>query len=221
MWLLHFKHVRTNNKIGTVPENVRRENNRNLDFSVTLVSQSSVERLWLMRETCMRWKGPIILVIYVRTLNDLSSGEYLKIPKPDGNLGILGEDICPNVHVISYCPTMEGEDANSNEYPVNRLRNIGLKAVRTTHMLYIDIDFWPSVELERHILNYAHSSEYGNIFAAEQNAVVVPSFNFLSISHGCRYADICRQTYQREAPKTFLDLIHCLEQRDCQVSFYN
>ena len=34
-----------------------------------------------------------------------------------------------------------------NDYPVNELRNLALRAVRTTHILYLDVDFWPSEHL--------------------------------------------------------------------------
>ena len=39
-----------------------------------------------------------------------------------------------------------------NDYPVNALRNLALQQVQTTHILYIDVDFWTSEDLYETIL---------------------------------------------------------------------
>jgi hypothetical protein len=67
---------------------------------------------------------------------------------------------------------------NSNEmlsdYPVNTLRNLALSAVRTTHVAYLDVDFWPSSDL-REILD---SDIVRQKFAQDPKAaMVIPAFS--------------------------------------------
>ena len=187
------------------------------DFSVTLVTQSSPERLWLLRETCDRWRGPIVVVVFVQSADLAVSGAHLRIPLADGTTGMVGGDICPNARVITHHPALDGEDPATARFPVNRLRNIGVAAVHTSHFFYLDIDFWPMHGLEQQLALYAASDAYGKVFAEERQAVIVPAFNFLSVSNRCPYAVSCRQTYQRTAPQTFPQLQDCLDKRGCQV----
>lgn len=188
------------------------------DFAVTLVTQSSPERLWLLRETCLRWRGPIVLVAFVRSEDTADSESHLYIPLQNGTKGKIGSTVCPNVEVVTYHPALDGNDPSTSRYPVNKLRNIGIAAVRTSHFLYLDIDFWPSSTIEQHLAQFHKHEPYRKIFEADKSAVVVPAFNFLAISNGCLYADTCRQTYQRNAPRTFHQLRQCLDERRCQVS---
>ena len=188
-------------------------------FSVTLVTQSSPERLWLMRETCVRWTGPIVLVVFERSEEALSSGEHLRIPMPDGSTAAIGEGVCPQADVIQYFPGDYGEDPMTSSFPVNRLRNIGIDAVKTSHFFYLDIDFWPASDLEQRFNAYAAaSSPYAPLFAHDHTAVVVPAFKMMPLKRGgCQFANLCRQSYQRQAPKNFRDLRECLNLQQCEV----
>ena len=44
--------------------------------------------------------------------------------------------------VILYI--VEPQDLDYYDFPVNLLRNIGIRNVRTTHFLMLDMDMWPS-----------------------------------------------------------------------------
>eukprot|EP00750_Incisomonas_marina_P000542 INCI10413.1.p1 GENE.INCI10413.1~~INCI10413.1.p1 ORF type:complete len:394 (-),score=47.78 INCI10413.1:125-1306(-) len=189
------------------------------NFSVTLVTQSSPERLWLMRETCVRWTGPIVLVVFERSEEALSTGAHLLIPMPDGSTAAVGEDVCPQAHVIQYFPGDYGEDPMTSSFPVNRLRNIGIDAVKTSHFFYLDIDFWPASDLEQRVNAYAAAnSPYAPLFAQDHTAVVVPAFNMMPLERGgCQFANSCRQSYQRQAPKKMRDLRECLHLQQCQI----
>jgi hypothetical protein len=216
-------------------------------FSFTLVTQSSPERLWLLRETCQRWTGPIVLAVYVRSADaTVVADDHLWVPMPDGSKAKIGEGVCTNATVITYVASGGGGDAAdagggerkerraaaAADYPVNRLRNLAVAAVRTTHFFYIDIDFWPAADLEQRLVAYSAaggveggsgsgnggvSGPFRRWFAAERSAIVVPAFDLLAVSKGCPYADHCRQTYQRTAPRTFPQLQKCLDDRGCQV----
>lgn len=52
------------------------------------------------------------------------------------------ETLCPNM-MISATRAQNPEELDPVFYPVNRLRNVAVKAVQTTHFLMTDIDIWP------------------------------------------------------------------------------
>lgn len=47
--------------------------------------------------------------------------------------------------VISATAAQSPEELDPVWYPVNRLRNVAVKAVKTSHFLMTDIDIWPDV----------------------------------------------------------------------------
>lgn len=47
--------------------------------------------------------------------------------------------------VISATAAQTPEELDPRWYPVNRLRNVAVKAVQTSHFLMTDIDIWPDV----------------------------------------------------------------------------
>ena len=57
-------------------------------------------------------------------------------------------------------------------YPNNRLRNVALKSVRTSHVLVADIDMTPSIDMDNHLMRFFHHETDNNI----NKAYVVPVF---------------------------------------------
>ena len=134
-------------------------------ISITLVIQTSMERLFLLQETCQhRWKHhPIIIVVYTHHQQQQHE-EIAQYEKYKTHL----ESICKHVTFLTYTPTMttrlllqqqqhdskDKQDSTSLSslvsmmYPINELRNIGLEHVQTSHVLVLDIDFIPSMDLD-------------------------------------------------------------------------
>lgn len=98
-------------------------------MSATLPSpylMRSVESYTYLTNLLKQWQGSIILVLYY---NSTSMIEKAKI-----------EDLVtafPKLTVIPY--PMEG-----NSVPVNHLKNLGINAVKTTHFIVTDINYYPS-----------------------------------------------------------------------------
>ena len=106
------------------------------NVSFTLVTQTSVSRLWLMKYHCQRWgpTNPISIAI-------LTNQSASVVKKQLIQLGCH-----PAMLAVQTLPPIDKNDSN---YPTNVLRGMALSAVRTTHVMYIDIDFWLSANLHR------------------------------------------------------------------------
>jgi hypothetical protein len=108
----------------------------------TLVAQTSLDRVWVMPALCVRWPGPIQLVLFK------SKPPFPRLTFPGSNStqgGVSRLYLCDNVNVIWFAPS--SAEAQASEYPVNKLRNLGIAAVTTSHYFVIDIDFVPSSNL--------------------------------------------------------------------------
>ena len=63
---------------------------------------------------------------------------------------------CPELKLIRYLA--DKEESQEGNYPINRLRNVGLDHVTTSHILVVDSDFVPSQGLVWISLFIRHSS---------------------------------------------------------------
>jgi len=117
----------------------------------TLVIQSSLDRLWVLPETCRRWKDPIVLVVAVRS-HDINKGDSTGNDNNNTALNAALErylapsDVCEHMTVIEYRLTEERSAPERD--PLNHLRNVGLDAARTSHVLVMDVDLVPSWGLD-------------------------------------------------------------------------
>jgi hypothetical protein len=183
------------------------------DVQTTLVIQSSSNRLWILAETCKRWNDPIIAVIALTSTEDHDEVSAL----------LSGwDDKCPHLQVIVY--QMDTDEEKPEMYPVNRLRNIGLDAVHTSHVLVADVDFIPAQDLARLIrttlLDRARLRVLkDDMIPKDQDAIVVPAFERL-LAEPCTSEDSCKEHLRSNSsfiPHTFDDLRSCIAEKSCIV----
>mmetsp|Transcript_29020 Transcript_29020/g.60763 ORF Transcript_29020/g.60763 Transcript_29020/m.60763 type:complete len:786 (+) Transcript_29020:350-2707(+) len=198
------------------------------DVSVTLVIQCSMDRIWLLRETCTRWPDPIVLVVYIPhdTIKDITVRSILLDPIAD----IVTN--CPQMKVLLHIHGSDDDPADSSSYPVNVMRNKGLDAVSTSHILIMDVDLIPSADLSHvvkdnlmdqiAIANHSLIASGGNEKGIEEipiNAVVVPAFE-RKVHPPCEDIESC-QNYLKEdpnfLPSLFNDLKECADNKNCIV----
>ena len=170
-------------------------------FSVSLVYQGTLDRVWILEETCKRWTDPIVVVIYIEG-DDLGEDPWKKV--------FDWERVCPQSKVIPY---YSGRELFPWEYPVNKLRNIGLNALETSHFIVVDIDFVPSSELKETV----HSNF--QFLLGSRDAMVIPAFE--RYGENCDNTDGCKDRVQKDpsfVPYTFEDLTRCIFQdENCSV----
>ena len=214
-------------------------------ISYTLVTQSSESRLWMMQHHCQKWPHEISIAIGAEikdhNSNDGNNNHRMNMDSLHHNensqslpypatqfmrqLQAMGCDpLKLSVAVVPISTTSKVTESGHTtttktmaEYPVNRLRNQALAQVRTTHAVYIDIDFWPSPNLYG-ILNqpiirkhFVTSQVNTNITNDEdshedvdKSALVIPAFQ---IRRQCRQYKDCRKQNIHFMPTTRQDLM--------------
>jgi len=156
------------------------------EIRTTLVFPCTYEQLRLIEETevCRKWADPII-VPYFRHRDDI-------VDHAMEELIAEWKGTCPHLLLIAVDPQGEGNsriDNRANLYPRNLLRNIGLTAVRTSHVLVTDIHFIPSNSLDetirsalfehQHFRMQRSRTQYGQMDGPFEydNALLIPTFD--------------------------------------------
>lgn len=165
--------------------------------TISLVIQSSLDRIWLLKETCKRWTSPIVLVIHI--------SQALPDDEPPPWSDLLA--VCQHIKVVPYSTP----ELAAWQYPINQLRNAGLSALETSHFLVLDVDFIPSTTLESVLLEYLPR-------ASSKQALVVPAID--RKNGDCQSIQECQsrlQTNPKFIPSTFEELTDCFSAKDCIV----
>jgi hypothetical protein len=177
-------------------------------IQTTLLLQCSLDRMWILQETCRRWSDPIVVVVYLES----------ESPTWDD-----WKTLCPHLTIIPYIG--KKNESNQWEYPINRLRNLGLDFVRTSHILVSDVDFLPSQFLDRMIRNVLEERQQqrlapdvkDSLIDENHDAIVVPAFE--RIMENCTTKDCDRYllTNSTFIPRVFEELQDCVKVDKCFV----
>lgn len=170
----------------------------------TLVIQCSLDRMWILQETCRRWHDPIVVVVDM-TSEDQSFEKW--------------KTLCPQLTIISY---VAGSDEKEWRYPVNRLRNLGLDIVKTSHVIVVDVDFVPSEGLDQTIRSVLEERQrqrqvvHSEIPDEDRDAIVIPAFERVE---DCLTIN-CSQFLQTNSsfiPRNMEELRDCMKEQKCAV----
>lgn len=186
------------------------------DVSATLVIQSSLDRIWLLEETCKRWTDPIILVVYLPSKEIKGTAERTKAIDSIANMmtNCPQMTVLPHVHVDA-----KNQDKDLSIYPVNVMRNKGLSAVKTSHILIMDVDLIPSADLNGVIKDNLMDQVSSNNGKVPTNAIVVPAFE-RKVDPPCSDIESCRGYLQKDPnflPTLFNDVKECVQDEKCIV----
>ena len=180
------------------------------DLSTTLVIQCSLDRIWLLAETCNRWADPIVLVVYIPS----DSSQVTKAIDSIANLMAK----CPQMTVLPHVH-IEDEGKGMSLYPVNTMRNKGLGAVKTSHILIMDVDLIPSADLNGVIKDNLVDQISSNNGEVPTNAIVVPAFE-RKVNPLCSSIEACKEYLQKDPsflPTLFNDMKECVRDKKCIV----
>ncbi|KAL3921302.1 MAG: hypothetical protein SGPRY_004951 [Prymnesium sp.] len=111
-------------------------------------------------------------------------------------------------HVSLHGIQSSGPNAS---YPINKLRNVALRSVRTTHYVVLDVDLWPSAQLHHAVL-----AQPRKVLRRTHLALVLPAFQ-LDIDTLVT-TELGRESAQ--LPSTKRELRGCVESGRCST-FYS
>jgi hypothetical protein len=171
--------------------------------SMTLTTQLSLDRMWMMKYQCDRWPVPYPISIAVYLPHDDKRNESFVTDE----LQRLGCDL--NRMTITL---LKDRKDQLEDYPVNQLRNLALEAVQTSHAAYIDSDFMISRGLWKSLMQTALLLVANN--ASRPVAIVMPAFEYYSSCSSNRDSDqhalgACLD--QEHLPETHDDMIALLD----------
>ncbi|RKP19871.1 hypothetical protein ROZALSC1DRAFT_21908, partial [Rozella allomycis CSF55] len=137
-YLNEFKHYFDNlelvntSKYGTVFQ--MKNDNTCIDKNgVSLVTQISVSRLLRIQKLSEHWPCNFIIVVHLVNPWDVP---------------ILFSYLSSTTLPVTWLVNLPNYNAiNSKEYPINYLRNVGIRHVKTLHYLVIDADFLMDTQL--------------------------------------------------------------------------
>jgi hypothetical protein len=152
------------------------------DVTFSLVTQCSESRLWMLKHHCARWKGPMSLAVYTNRTHHQVSHDLQSLDCPHDRVAL---QIFPS-------------DGSLVDYPINALRNLAFAAVETSHAVYLDIDFWPSSQLEEELLRHQPYLAASNL-----RALILPAF---SLMRQCREWRECPEQNLPAMPATQQDV---------------
>ena len=165
-------------------------------FNLTLVTQTDASRLEYLSECSSRWQAPISAAVLLPPGATLASA-------------LDGREFEPHVTLLPLAST----DANAS-YPINRLRNLAIRSVRTTHFIVLDVDLWPS-----HDLHAAAMGAPAHLLRSKYAALVVPAFELAlappPAGDAAAAASFFEAAFDR-VPSTLAELRDCLDLGECQ-----
>jgi len=211
---------------SSCPTDLNGDDDNGDNIQATLVTQTSLDRLWIMRETCRRWQSNPIVVVVGMKQNESSSELTSELEKWDRDLPCR-----QNLDIIEY--RLDEDQSKPANDPLNTLRNVGLDAVTTSHVLLLDVDFVPSDRLDakivdvlkerrklRRLLN-GNSTTQNLMPAEEKEALVIPIFERFPPCTDASTRDVCFDGLKRNStfiPQTFEGLRKCIfVQDDCAI----
>ena len=163
--------------------------------SYTLVSQLSNDRLWMVPYHCERWgENPMSIVVFTDTeAADIKSQ--------------LVSEGCSTNYLTVQTVKKSKYDPGGTEYPVNLLRNMAASVVKTTHIMYADVDFWPASDLHS-ILSGEKIKE--RLASDPKLATVIPVFQMYRL---CKEYKDCRDVNIPSMPRTKDSLLALIKQK--------
>eukprot|EP00761_Pharyngomonas_kirbyi_P011974 gb/GECH01012000.1/.p1 GENE.gb/GECH01012000.1/~~gb/GECH01012000.1/.p1 ORF type:complete len:364 (+),score=56.91 gb/GECH01012000.1/:1-1092(+) len=139
-----------------------------LQYDVALVTQTTPERANRVKWLIDRWEGPISAAIAVSHGEGHSHASVTDIKNHISNANRR------NV-IITVYETRQDKIA----YPMNFMRNLAISQAPTEFILYVDVDFIPSITAYKNIIN---SQEELRKAKEEKTVLVLPAFDLFYFS---------------------------------------
>jgi hypothetical protein len=174
------------------------------DVSYTLVTQMNDDRLWMMEHHCERWSSSSAAIanhpwISIAVLTESTHGQVWHT--------LTQELHCPPER-LTLTVVPQRDYPNKDDYPVNVLRNLAFQKVQTSHIVYVDVDFWESTNLASML---QHNDTIREALANDSKlALVIPAFQLF---RQCKDWIDCRENNIPLMAKTLEELYTILKSK--------
>jgi len=193
------------------------------EIDLTVVTQLSHDRLWMMEHHCKRY-GPhrISIAVYTNQSHQEVITELINMGCRIAFTTTTTDTTNATAALLSVIvmnATKAHNKNKNNDYPVNELRNLALRAVRTTHIMYIDVDFWTSKNLYESILGHQPIDTNTNsiiktirqkLYMDPKLALVIPAFQLRRTPNCLDEKKDCRSEHVPLMPFTNSELMKLL-----------
>lgn len=166
-------------------------------------------RLTFLDEHLWRWSSNLVLVL------------FCKLSEQESTLQYMGERVLPErLTLILYIVPKR-----SKIFPINLLRNLGIRNVRTTHYVVMDMDMWPIPNLHSEMQKIPL-----RVLRDRKSAIIIPLlfFDLTQILPRCKSLRSCIQEYSwivkihcrdlEYFPNTVEELDSCLHSEMCRYN---
>ena len=171
---------------------------------IPLVFPFRIQRIFFFPHLVQRWSGPMSVTVYLKSHIEKEQVTQL-----------LAQTSLPRSITFSFYITKD-----PTEYPYNKLRNIALSKIVTSHFWVMDMDMWPCDGL------YESLHQLDSKFLNDDHlAVIVPSFEYVEDLKSCEDFESCVQSFcflfifhpriVPFIPHTLEDLRNCMAVEKC------
>lgn len=165
-----------------------------------------MDRLSILPQLLYRWEGPLVVV-----LNGPATREGEMITFINNNY------LPDRLIILMYLMGMR----YSGGFPVNMLRNMGIRNIETTHYQILDMDLWPTTNTYSVMMKLPPSLHEGKnavifpVFFYNRKAVLTRCDNFKSCAMVYVVWIICYCSAVEGVPENKLQLEACLHSKVC------
>ncbi|KAK8792030.1 hypothetical protein WA158_005407 [Blastocystis sp. Blastoise] len=163
------------------------------DYDVTLITQTSSERLFYFAHIVQRWSGPMVATIYLKQED-----------QNDFDTFVNSASLSQRLQLIQFHPL------NESIYPYNKLRNIAVANVITSHFWLTDMDMWPSEKTYESLRSLPQQ-----VLSNDLMAIIVPAFEYKN-NIECKEFEACVNKVIPHIPRNHDELKNCISEQNCR-----
>ncbi|KAM7454219.1 hypothetical protein BLSTO_05027 [Blastocystis sp. subtype 1] len=142
-------------------------------YDISIISQTTKERLFYFNHMLKRWQGPISITIIQK--NESAEVERFIRQSHFPNrlrLALYTIGVSNNPDCVYHLVESQMKCIPQIVYPLNRLRNIAIENIVTSHFVVFDMDMWPAKMVYSTLLSLPQS-----YFENPYNVMIIPAFS--------------------------------------------
>ncbi|KAK8799970.1 hypothetical protein WA588_002790, partial [Blastocystis sp. NMH] len=168
-------------------------------FNVTAIAAATYNRLFSIQQLLYRWRGNLVVVLQCPDYEEQSVIQFINT-----------HYFPPRFTLILFLT--DDEHVYSTSFPVNYLRNLAIRNIRTTHFLVMDMDLRLTTNTYDEVMRLPKQ-----LLKSQNSVFILPVFfyNHTLILNNCNSIDECAALANEYQPENKAELVACLYQKNC------